>query len=340
MRMMDNLKRINLEITYRCNLKCHFCYLYNTGNLNKKIPELSLSEIKKFVDTLTHNIEFYITGGEPFIRDDCIEIIKYIKGKGFGCGVNTNGTLLTHKKIEELVVSKLDYIIFSLHGPKKIQNRISGLKDSYKKITDNIGYLLSRRHTKPEVIVTCTVSPLNVLYLDKIYSLCKKLNVDRVIFEHLQFIREKELKDHTFYWKRFFSKKESIITPLYNMPNLIDASMLYKKLSLIVNKINNVPHFEIRPLLSLRSLYNWYNKNMSPRGRCSSPWETMVISPDGNVRVCQLYNRQVENVKKENYRKIWSGKKFNLFRKSLLKAGGLFPACIRCCQRFKIFRYN
>lgn len=334
-----NLKRINFEITYRCNIKCSFCFLYHTKRLNKKLDEVSFEEIQDFIDTIDDKVEFYITGGEPFIRDDCIKIIKYIKDKSFNCGVNTNGILFTREKIERLVATDLDYIIFSLHGPYKIQDAISGVKGSYRRIVHNIEYFLNKRHNT-EVIITCTINPLNISYLDKVYLLGKNLGVDRVIFEHLQFIRKYELRKHIICWKKIFSKKNNIITPYFDTPEPIDTNLLHRKIESIKSINNKRTHFEIRPLLSLQGLDKWYNKNIIPLGYCDSIWKTMVIAPNGDIRICQLYSHKLGNIMKDNYRKIWLNKKFNIFRKETLRRGKLLPGCVRCCQRFRIFRYN
>lgn len=70
---------IVFEITYRCNLKCQMCYLYDNF-LNTKFPELSVSQIKDFLDSLLpHRPTIVLTGGEPFARSDILLIVEAVK---------------------------------------------------------------------------------------------------------------------------------------------------------------------------------------------------------------------------------------------------------------------
>jgi len=80
---------IQLLITNNCTAKCIMCehHLINSKN------ELSEIEIKNVIDYIydigTRSI--IISGGEPFSRSDCIEILEYAKTKGLNVGLFTNG---------------------------------------------------------------------------------------------------------------------------------------------------------------------------------------------------------------------------------------------------------
>ena len=63
---------------------------------------------------------FGITGGEPFIRKDLIDIISYSKMQGEYDVVFFRGVLIDQAMAERIVASGLDVLQFSLDGPKKI----------------------------------------------------------------------------------------------------------------------------------------------------------------------------------------------------------------------------
>ncbi len=90
----DKLEELWIYTTLACNLKCSHC-LVSAGKGLK--DELTTEEIKKIVDEAValgvHR--FYITGGEPFIKDNIFELIPYItKEKNCDLIVLTNATLL------------------------------------------------------------------------------------------------------------------------------------------------------------------------------------------------------------------------------------------------------
>lgn len=68
-----------LHLTYKCNLKCTYCYNKNIRKDNRS--ELTLSEWKVIVDKIAPYAKVIIlTGGEFFLYPYLIELLEYIKG--------------------------------------------------------------------------------------------------------------------------------------------------------------------------------------------------------------------------------------------------------------------
>ncbi|RLG21581.1 radical SAM protein [Candidatus Micrarchaeota archaeon] len=85
----------NIFVTNRCNLRCWYCFA-NVGRVGK-VFDPPLEVIEKMLDALRAERPvpakaLQITGGEPTVRDDLIDIIKMAKEKGFThIQLNTNG---------------------------------------------------------------------------------------------------------------------------------------------------------------------------------------------------------------------------------------------------------
>lgn len=108
-------RKIYWIITGNCNLHCSHCYIRTE---KKQYGEFSINQvfyaIDKAVDLGVKT--FFITGGEPFLRDDILTILRYIYDKG--CivdGLDTNATLLSSKVIDFLVEKNI-YINISHDG--------------------------------------------------------------------------------------------------------------------------------------------------------------------------------------------------------------------------------
>ncbi|UCD72074.1 MAG: radical SAM protein, partial [Syntrophobacterales bacterium] len=86
-----------LELTFRCNNRCMHCYVNkgaDDGRERKK--ELSYDQMCRILDAIAEEgcLWLLLTGGEPFIRRDFVEIYTYAKRRGFLITLFTNGTLI------------------------------------------------------------------------------------------------------------------------------------------------------------------------------------------------------------------------------------------------------
>ena len=98
---VDLLPRLPLEgsidLTYRCNNNCRHCWLWIPPNAPEAKNELTFDEIKGIVDEARKMgcRDWNISGGEPMLRSDFLEIFDYITSFSKAYSLNTNGTLIT-----------------------------------------------------------------------------------------------------------------------------------------------------------------------------------------------------------------------------------------------------
>jgi len=87
-----------LDVTERCNLKCKYCYF----GVNNKSEDRSIDSILSEATIHAHMAPIILTGGEPTLRKDIIEIVKGIKNVARSIEMVTNGYGLTKELVEEL----------------------------------------------------------------------------------------------------------------------------------------------------------------------------------------------------------------------------------------------
>jgi radical SAM protein with 4Fe4S-binding SPASM domain len=91
---------ISWNLTYRCNLACEHCYL-DAGGKPQVVSEafadrseLTTEQCRAVIDQI---VEFapeslvILTGGEPLLRRDILDIVRYASGKELWVVVGTNG---------------------------------------------------------------------------------------------------------------------------------------------------------------------------------------------------------------------------------------------------------
>ena len=133
---------VDFLVTSKCNLKCSFC----SAAINSKNAhdELTLSEIQNIFRELDELqvLRVAIEGGEPFLRKDILDIMKFADQCDFDYYINTNATLIDQelaKKIGQTTVSKL---CISIDGPNDLIHDSSRcVKGSFKKTINAINYL-------------------------------------------------------------------------------------------------------------------------------------------------------------------------------------------------------
>lgn len=151
-RIKNSSKRIplsgSLEVTFRCNLRCVHCYL---GDNRSGVPgqqELTKEEIFGILDQVTEagTLWFLLTGGEPFIRPDFMEIYRYAAHKGLLVTIFTNGTLLTPQIADELAELPPQLVEITLYGAtQETYERVTGIPGSYQRCLRGIDLLLERK---------------------------------------------------------------------------------------------------------------------------------------------------------------------------------------------------
>lgn len=130
------IDHVYLHVTQKCNLKCKYCY--NKDNLNI-IPELKTNEMIRVISKLNDVgiRDIIITGGEPLLREDIIELCKYMKTLDMSIEILTNGSLL-YKRIE--ILKYIDHMIISIDPGDDLESQRIGLDrniiyDALKELT-------------------------------------------------------------------------------------------------------------------------------------------------------------------------------------------------------------
>ncbi len=139
----------SIELTRDCNMRCPFCYVKDRLNSNTSMTKAYIDSIYDFylkycddINKIINTKNIRITGGEPLINDESVNLINYISEKWYNAKISlfTNGINLL-KYYDKLPISKLGEVDISLDGIKKIHidRRYNKSTGNYN-IYDNIIY--------------------------------------------------------------------------------------------------------------------------------------------------------------------------------------------------------
>ncbi len=165
----------SLRVTMGCNAKCKHCY---TNGGRKLENEYSKEEIFSIIDNLSNlNIsQMFFTGGEPFLRRDIVDILKYADSKGIDILISTNGTILKEETIEEIKHIKFRQFQVSIDGIGEVHDRNRG-KGFFEKADHTIDLL--KKHNISNITIGTCITKDNIEQLPEILEYVIRRKVDK-----------------------------------------------------------------------------------------------------------------------------------------------------------------
>jgi MoaA/NifB/PqqE/SkfB family radical SAM enzyme len=173
-----NIPRLPLEgeidLTCRCNLRCRHCWLRIPANDPSGKKELSFDEIGRIIAEARAMgcRKWSISGGEPMLRPDFVEIFDMITRNSFPYSLNTNGTLIT-PSIARLLKRKGAKMVALYGATKEVHDRITRTPGSFEATMQGFAYL---REAKTGFIVQLIPMRDNYHQYDAMIELARSLS--------------------------------------------------------------------------------------------------------------------------------------------------------------------
>ncbi len=314
-----------LELTYKCNLRCPYCYVYPDGKKPKRREpaELTAAEIGHIVDQTPPWTLIFLSGGEVLIRGDFEEIIRRIAPRRL-CHIYTNGTMISQADAEQWVALGVSSVAFSVDGPRVVHDAIRG-RGTFASIMSAVEMLGRARKRKgrrfPLINLRTTITARNAGSLTDMFRVADEAGADYCTFQIL---------NHTsrLGGVNLQNDLESDLqpTPIPAFPTRILADQL----SRLRSESSSRTRVRILPDLPVPALVSHYENRLQPLNYfCVSPWTVMYVSPFGEVYPCLNYS--VGNLRGQSLREVWNCLRYRQFRLRLLRHG-LFADCCGCCD--------
>ncbi len=321
--------RYFFELTYRCNLRCPYCYV---GNDRAK-EELTTEEWYRVIDQIPWYSFVTLVGGEPLIRKDFIDILMATSKKVHGkLNVVSNGILINEEIIDAFIKSKMMLLSVSLDGYGENHDKNRAQKGIFDKIMHNFE-MMNSRSKRPLIDIKTIVLENNLDDLVKLYKLCDEMKFN---FLSISFLRNNDLKQNSVLFDSFVPEFNNNY-PIDKYFDMEHFKEVYKELEALSKKsqvkLRFSPKFEYNkdPLKSIENFFNTpadtpVDEIYEP---CRYPFSNMMINPAGDVYPC--LSQKIGNVKDMSIKEVFNLPKYRCFRKNL-KAAKVFGACQMCCE--------
>lgn len=167
-------------LNYSCNARCFFCSQEFSSRGVKSDKKKILNDIKRGYELGYRRLG--LSGGEPLIRPDIVEIISYGKKMGFEhIKLQTNGIMLSDRNlVKKLAKAGVSIVRISIHGPNaNIHDFLVHAKGAFDRILMGIGFL---QDEKIKVGINLVVNKLNYRLIPQFYKFFVKKGISDFIF--------------------------------------------------------------------------------------------------------------------------------------------------------------
>ncbi len=168
--------------TKTCNLECAHCYA--DAEIKRFAGELTTEEAQRMIEDLSAmNIPaLLISGGEPLVRPDILDLADYASSLGVRVTFSTNGTLIDAKKAQRLAKIGVTYVGISIDGSEERHDRFRGRKGAFH---GAIRGIRNCRDAGIRVGIRFTVTQENLGELDDVLKIVEKEGIGRLCIYHL-----------------------------------------------------------------------------------------------------------------------------------------------------------
>jgi radical SAM protein with 4Fe4S-binding SPASM domain len=301
-----------VAITYRCNLRCRFCYAgcNCTQNPVGDDREMTTAEVKRvlrkiYQDAQVPSVSF--TGGEATLREDLVELVGYASDLGLRVNLITNGTRITPGYATELAEHGLDSAQVSLEGvTAATHDGITTVKHSFRR---SVAAVHSLNAAGVHVHTNTTINRAN---LHECRSMPEFVSCE---LQRDKFSMNLMIPSGTAALNRQLAVCYSELGPV-----LVDILSESKRCAVEFMWYSPTP----------MCLFNPVMHGLGNKG-CSACDGLLSVGANGDVIPCASYDESVGNILDSDVMDVWNSERALLFRSKFLA-----HAECRSCEHFQI----
>ena len=333
-----------LGVNNVCNLHCVMCDVGTnstetnfarslTGTQPINMPMTLLQHVVDQASLFSPRPDIGFAFTEPGIYPHLVQGIAYAHGAGFRSTLTTNGFTLT-KLAGGLIDAGLDRLYVSLDGPPEIHDRVRGKRGSFEAVRTGIQSLHAIKPIPTEIFFAVTNE--NYTHIGEFVNSLSVLSISSVTIMHTNFVTPEMAQRHNAQFDTSYRATVSSMAAFH--PEAIDVSLLAQELDRVTGPDRYAFPIHVQPpILSEGDIRSYYHDHRSAIGkRCIDPWKYLMVKSNGDVIAAhgRCYDVNIGNISRDPLTVIWNSERMKTFRQTLMKAGGLLPACFRCCGGF------
>ena len=288
------------HLTAKCKYNCQHCYMHNSPDYASELDnELDLDTCLKIIDDFNETLNHWeipgrinFTGGDPLLKKEIFELIKYASEKEISIGILGNPdeiNFLNAKKLKDLGVSSYQ---LSIDGMEETHDRLRGKKGAFKEV---IRAIHSLENAGTPSVIMFTLSKSNAYELIDVIKLAAREGVSEFDFARLVPVGRAE------------NSAEEMLKPYEYRALLLQVLECYKELQekgceIKFGRKDNLWRLLYQELGLLKPLPN---DRVTIFSGCGIGINILAISADGTVYPCRRLPIGIGKVPQKSIRDIF-----------------------------------
>lgn len=272
-----------VELTYRCNLDCWFCY----NDLSLRGRALSDDDyhrlLRDLADLQVMNLTF--TGGEPLAHPSFVALGRHARDLGFVVRIKSNGHALRGALAEEIRREVDPFIVeISLHGASaEVHDQQTRIPGSFDRLMTNLPEL---RQLGFRIKLNATLTRWNEHQIEAMFELADRLGT---MFSFSPTVTPRDDGD---------------TSPLAIAPSAAGVSHLYRVLDA---RMPDAPDAVVVQEPLSETCHGSPASAGEQQKNCGAGASGLAVDPFGNVYPCVQWRRPLGNLHEQSIRDIWLG---------------------------------
>ena len=283
---------VNVLLTLRCTARCVMCTHWFT-----KEEELTTEQWKEFfaelIDGLGPYTKINVSGGEPFVRKDILEILGFATSRSNMVGVISNGFAMKKDLARKVMDLGLFNTNVSIDGLEETHNRLRGAPWAFEKSTAALQNLREAKlelGAETKIILKTIIMGANVHELKNMVQFTERYGLDGILFQPLEQTLGENPRDPFWY-----EKDPNWIKDLDEMYRTMDDLIQMKQEGWPI--LNSAGHLEL-----LKTYFR--DPETKGQGRCEVGVTSFDVAPSGWADLC-FKKKPIGNMTNISPRDLW-----------------------------------
>jgi MoaA/NifB/PqqE/SkfB family radical SAM enzyme len=262
-----------------------------------------------------------LSGGEPLLHPELFRLCDLLREAGIASiTLLTTGQQLASRASQ--LASSVDEVIVSVDGTEPVHDQIRGVPGAFGRIADGIA-AVSAASTGVVMTGRCVIQRRNFSVWSEIVGTARQLGLDGISFLAADLTSEAFNRPRTWGERR----RADVAPSADQLPELERA--LERVITQRADEFAS--GFVAESPAKLRRIVGYYMAHHGlgslPEVRCTAPWVSAVVEPDGTVRPC-FFHRPYGNLDDWDLAGLINRPEAVRFRRRLDVASD--PVCRRC----------